>query len=260
MLKNLYQHRNYLFGSLWSDFRYRYSGTMFGFYWFVLTPFLEAVLYTFVFYNLIGLRSNGARGESYVLFLLNGLFPWFAFTHLIVRGSNILNVSAIYLRRMSISTEVFIARESLIAVVSLCIYTLILFPVNLAFGNSLSYNILIMPILILFLSSFGFVITLSLAHLRVFFPDVGEILGLLVHLWRWTLPINYGFDKLPENIRSILMWNPPYYFITSFRGVFLNKQLPSLEAWVHMTIWILIFGAIGSFITSKLSDDVKDLM
>jgi lipopolysaccharide transport system permease protein len=258
MIKNLRQHRRYLLGSLWSDFRFRYAGTMLGFFWFVVTPLLEAVLYSVIFSFLIGARSKDLHGDSYILFLLNGLLPWFAFTHLIVRGSNALNLSALYLRRLPIPTDVFIAREALVAMVSLFIYVLLLLPINLAFGNSLSWHVLLLPVLVLLFIALGYGIVLSLAHLRVFFSDLGEILGLLIQLWRWTLPINYSFNIFPEHIRSIFMFNPPYYFLTAFRGIFMEKELPSIAAWSHMIGWILIFISIGSFVSSRLSNEVKD--
>jgi ABC-type polysaccharide/polyol phosphate export permease len=261
MLKNLYIHRRYLLGSFWTDFRYRYAGTALGFYWFIVNPLLEALLYSIVFSYLIDSRSGGARGVPYVLFLLIGLFPWFAFTHIITRGSNALNSSALYLRRLAISTDIFIAREALVSMFSLFIYILILIPLNPLLGNALSWNVLVLPVLIFLFIAMGFGISLALAHVRVFFPDVGEILGVLVHLWRWTLPINYSYEIFPENIRSVLVWiNPPYYFINSFRDVFLERRLPSLEAWLHMIGWVVIFGIIGSFVSSRLAAEVRDQM
>ena len=261
MLKNLYHHRYYLLGSFWTDFRFRYAGTALGLFWFIVNPLLEALLYSIVFSYLIGARSGGTRGVSYTLFLLVGLFPWFAFTHIITRGSNSLNISALYLRRLAISTDVFIAREALISMFSLFIYILILIPVNLIFDNALSWNILVVPALIFLFIAMGFGISLTLAHLRVFFPDVGEVLGVMVQLWRWTLPINYSYDIFPDILRSILiLFNPPYYFITSFRDVFLERRLPSPEAWLHMIAWVLFFGMIGSFVSNRLGAEVKDQM
>lgn len=258
MLRELYTHRRYLLGSIWADFRFRYAGTVLGFFWFVVTPLLEAILYSVIFSFLLNARSQGPRGSSYTLFLLNGLFPWFAFTHLIVRGSNALNSSALYLRRLPISTYIFIAREALVAMISLGIYALLLLPINLIFGNTLSWHVLILPVLILFFIALGYGIVLSLAHLRVFFPDLGEMLGLLIQLWRWTLPINYSFSIFPDHIRSIFMLNPPYYFLSSFRGVFMQHEFPPLVAWIHMSIWILVFVWIGKFVSSHLAQEVKD--
>jgi lipopolysaccharide transport system permease protein len=258
MLKNLYIHRRYLLGSFWSDFRFGYAGTALGLFWFIVNPLLEALIYSVVFSYLIGLRSNSE--VSYPLFLLIGLFPWFSFAQILTRGSNTLYAEAVYLRRLPIPSEVFIAKNALIAMLSLLIYMVFLIPLNLIFKNALTWNLLILPVLIFLFTALGFGMTLTLAHLRVFFPDIGEVLGVLVQLWRWTLPINYSLNVFPKWLRSFMVFNPPYYFITSFRTVFIDKQIPPLEAWLHMIVWVLIFGILGSLVTHWLRSEVKDQM
>lgn len=259
MLKNLFIHRRFLFGSFWSEFRFRYAGSILGVFWFIINPILEAALYSFVFSYLIGLRGDG-RGESYIIFLLTGLFPWLAFSSMILHGSNALNTSSTYLRRLAVSSDVFVAKESLIALMSLFIYTLILIPANMAYGNPPSLSMLILPVLVFLFVALGFGVSLIVSHLRVFFPDVGEIIGVLVQLWRWTLPINYSLDLMPEWVRPIMQLNPPYYFLTSIRDVYLNGNLPSSEAWIHMLAWTFVFGLLGSMVSKRLGDEVKDLM
>ncbi len=260
MLKNLFVHRRYLLGSFWTDFRYRYAGTALGIFWFVFNPLLEALIYSVVFSYLVTLRSGLHRGVAYPLFLLIGLFPWFTFSQMLTMGSNTLNASSVYIRRLAISTDVFVAKEALVSMLSLSIYMVILLPINLFFKNPLSWAILILPILILLFVAMGFGLSLALAHLRVFFPDLGEVLNVLVQLWRWTLPINYSIDIFPDWLRSILVFNPPYYFIESFRSVFLERQLPQPVAWIHMISWVVVFGLIGSLVSRRLGNEVKDAM
>jgi ABC-type polysaccharide/polyol phosphate export permease len=260
MLRNLYIHRRYLFGSFWTDFRFRYAGTALGVFWFIVNPLLEATIYSVVFTYLIGLRSQGTREVSYTVFLLIGLMPWLSFSTMLTRGSNALNSASIFIRRLSIPTDIFVAKEALISMFSLFIYIVILIPISLLFGNPLSWNLLILPILIFLFIALGFGFSLTLAHLRVFFPDIGEVLGVLAQLWRWTLPINYSIDILPDWLQTIFKYNPPFYFITSFRDVFLERRLPSLEAWLYMVGWILFFGGLGSFVAHRLGAEVKDQM
>jgi ABC-type polysaccharide/polyol phosphate export permease len=260
MLKNLWFHRRYLLGSFWADFRFRYAGTALGLFWFIFNPLLEALVYSVVFTYLIGFRSGGTRGTAYTLFLLIGLFPWFTFSQIITRGSNALNSDSVFLRRLPIPSEVFIAKDALVSMLGLFIYMLVLIPLSLIFNNGLSWSLLILPVLIFLITALGFGMTLILAHLRVFFPDIGEILNVLVQLWRWTLPINYSVDVFPDWLRTIMEFNPPYYFITSFRDVFLDKQLPPPVAWLFMVAWVIFFGLIGAFVAHRLGNEVKDQM
>lgn len=260
MLKNLYIHRSYLLGSFWADFRYRYAGTAMGFFWFILTPLFEVVIYSIVFSQLITLRSGGAKGISYTLFLITALFPWLAFAHMITRGSNSLNSQIVYLRRLSIPPDVFVAKDVLYSFFSLLVYLIILIIAAPFMGGILGWSLLYLPILSILFCLLGFGFSLTVAHLRVLFPDLGEVLNVLVNLWRWTLPIMYVDDGFPDALRAVMRLNPPYYFIKSFRGVFLDSGFPTIEAWLYMLLWVVISLVIGGFVARGLRHEVKDML
>ncbi|MDD2921817.1 MAG: hypothetical protein PHQ36_05970, partial [Anaerolineales bacterium] len=115
--------------------------------------------------------------------------------------------------------------------------------------------------LIFLTAALGFGISLILAHLRVFFPDIGEVLGVLVQLWRWTLPVNFSYDVFPQWFAlTMKLTNPPYYFLASFRDVLIYRSMPSMHAWLFMVGWVLAFGILGSFTSRKLGAMVKDQM
>jgi ABC-type polysaccharide/polyol phosphate export permease len=260
MLKNLYVYRRYLLGSFWTDFRFRYAGTVLGVFWFVINPLLEATLYTVVFSQLLGARAS-SPGVPYILFLLTGLLPWMAFSQLIIHGCNSLNKASVYLRRLSIPTDVYVAKDALISMVSLAVYMVFIIPITLLFHNTLSWYLLILPVLILLMGALGFGISLVLAHLRVFFPDIVEVLAVLVQLWRWTLPVNFSYDIFPAWFVLIMkITNPPYYFLASFRDVIIYRNMPSIHAWSFMVGWVVFFGVLGSFVSRKLGAMVKDQM
>lgn len=258
MFKNLFTHRRYLFGSFWTEFRFRYAGTALGIFWFVVNPILEAAIYSVVFSYLLGLRSQAGRGVSYTLFLVIGLLPWLAFSTMLTHGSNVLNSSSAFLRRLAIPTEIFVAKESLISMLSLVVYIVVLLFIGPFLGGKFTWNLLILPVLIVLFVLLGYGFSLVLSHLRVFFPDIGEILGVLVQLWRWTLPINYSTDILPGWLSRIFKFNPPYYFITSFRDLFLDGRFPEPIAWFAMIAWVTVLLLLGSLITHRLGTEVKD--
>jgi ABC-type polysaccharide/polyol phosphate export permease len=193
-----------------------------------------------------------------VLFLVTGLFPWLSYTEAILRGTNALVQNAAYLRRMSIPTEIFIAKNSLLALFSLLIYLMLLLAYFLISGRSIGMSLLILPFLAVLLQLSAFGVTLVTAHLRILFPDIGEVLPTILQLWRWLLPILYSFDVFPELLQKILKLNPPYYFIESFRTIFLDNKLPGTGAWLNMLLWTAFLLTIGFFTAAKLRTDVVD--
>jgi ABC-type polysaccharide/polyol phosphate export permease len=260
MNNNLYKHRSYLAGSFWTDFRTRYAGTALGFFWFFINPLLDAVIYTLVFSQILAFRSDGLRGVDYTIFILTGVFPWVTLSQIISRGSNALNAQAPLLRRLAIPSEVFVARDSLMHLTGLLIYMAILLVFVFFLGYPISFRyFLVIPLALIF-CLFGFGIALMIAPLRVLFPDVGEILGALIQIWRWTLPVSFPFEIFPDRLQTLLVYNPPFYFIQSFRDVILENSLPTTEAWIHMLAWMLISIVTGFHISGRFEPMIREYL
>jgi len=257
--KKIISYRSYLFGTFWTDLRYRYAGTAIGFYWFIINPLVEITIYTVVFSHLLGFRAPG-RDSSYVSFLVTGLFPWLSYTESILKGTNFLIKNAPYLRKMSIPTEIFIAKNSLLSLFSLAIYLLLIFLFLLISNHGFGWSLILLPLLALLMQLSAFGIALITAHLRVLFPDIGEVLPTFLQLWRWLLPILYSYDIFPDLLQKVLKFNPPYYFIDSIRGIFLDDKLPGVESWMHMLLWTFFLISLGYWVSNRLRSEVVDAL
>lgn len=260
MLKNLYKYRRYLFGAFWTDFRYQYAGTVMGVFWMFIGPMIEVFIFTVIFSQLISIRSGGGRDISYTLFLTSGLFPFFAFSQLLNRGSNAIKKNALLMRRALIPSEVFVFKESLLVGFTLIIYLIFLIIISVFVNNPLSWLDALLPFFGVLLLVFGFGLALILANLRILFPDVGELLPVIVRLWRWTLPIMFSDKNFDPLIKRVMSLNPPYYFIRSFRDILIEHTIPPTDAWMFMGFWIIVMLILSGAVTKRLSNEVKDLL
>jgi ABC-type polysaccharide/polyol phosphate export permease len=260
MLKNLYKYHRYLLGSFWTDLRYRYAGTALGFFWVIVNPILELIIYTVVFSQIVSIRSGGGRGISYVLFLTSGLFPFLAFSQMINRGSSAIKSNALYMRRSLVPSEVFVFKEGLLASFSFLIYLVLLLPISLVAHNPITWQAALMPLFAVLLLMLGFGMAIPLANFRILFPDLAEIVPVLLQLWRWTLPVMFTDKNFPGWLRRLMSLNPPYYFIRSFRDVLIEHTIPPIEAWLSMGFWILVFLFIAQLVSRWLRNEVKDLL
>jgi len=223
-------------------------------------PLIEVFIFTVIFSQIISIRSGGGKDVSYTLFLTSGLFPFFAFSQLLNQGSNAIKKNALLMRRALIPAEVFVFKESLLVGFTFIIYLIFLVVISVFVKNPLSWIVALMPALGLLLLIFGFGLALILANLRVLFPDVGELLPVIIRLWRWTLPIMFSDNNFDPLIRRVMSLNPPYFFIRSFRDVLIEHTLPSTGAWLIMGFWIIVFMLLSSFVSNRLSNEVKDLL
>jgi ABC-type polysaccharide/polyol phosphate export permease len=179
---------------------------------------------------------------------------------MISRGANAIESNALYMRRSLVPAEVFVFKEALLAGFSFLIYLVLLIPISLVANNPITWRVLVMPLSAVFLLLLGFGMAIPLANLRVLFPDLAEIVPVILQLWRWTLPIMFSDEKFPDLLRRIMSLNPPYYFIRSFRDILIEHRLPSFEAWLFMGGWIVFFLLISQMVSRQLRNEVKDLL
>lgn len=258
VLKNLFRYRRYIVENAWNELRFRYAGTTLGFFWNVINPLIEVLIYSLVFSQLFTLRSGSSGSNDYVLYLISGLFPWISFSGSIMEGSNTLIKNRSYLRRLALPPEIFIAVNFITSILSLHIYFVWLVLYKLIIHRGLGLEIILLPVLgiMLHLLSFGF--TLIVANVQVLIPDIREILRAFVHIWRWTMPIIYTASIFPENAQFLFDLNPPYVFIQSIRGILVDQSLPAANEWLRMSLWGIIFILVGFAVSTKLASDVKD--
>ena len=260
IFRHLARHRGYIWRAAKTDFRFQYAGTSLGVLWNVLNPLLLIVIYTFVFSTILRLRAGGDADLSYPLFLCAGLLPWLAFSQSLVLASSQLLRSAVYLRRMTVPPEVFVAKSVLMSTFGMGIVSVLIVAIAFFSGRPPSPALAFLPLLIagLMLLALGF--GLVLAVLRVYFRDVGEILRAVTVAWRWTMPIIYAEELVPERFRVLFDINPPYPFIRAIRSVLLGLGSPQPREIVLMAAWSVTGLLLGAFVFKRLSSGVRDIL
>ena len=257
LLDNLYKYRRYIWYNAWYEMRYRYAGTGMGILWNIINPLCEILIYTVVFSLLL---SRGVSGKSYALYLMAGLLPWRTFAEAISQGSNAFIQNSIYLRRLAIPSEVFVAKVALTSLFLLLIYLGLVLPVSVLLGGHLGLGILLLPVLGLLLQGVAFGMGLVLANLQTLFHDVRQILQFLIPLWSWIMQIFYPENVIPKDILPWLYLSPPYAFIESVRHLILENQIPEIQVWLIMLAWLCFFLWLGANVNQRLQNEVRDTL
>lgn len=71
-----------------NDFKTRFAGSYFGFFWALVNPIVTILLYYFIF--TVAFHSGPVNGKPYVLWMVGGLVPWFLFQEGLSNGTNAL--------------------------------------------------------------------------------------------------------------------------------------------------------------------------
>jgi lipopolysaccharide transport system permease protein len=258
MLGHLLEHRRYIWKSAWTDFRIQYASTQFGVFWHVVHPLTSVLIYVIVFTFVVGDARWFDSSTTYVLVLCAGVLTWVSFSESLLQGSNALLANSVYLRRLPLPGEVFIAKSLLASSISTAIMLGFLVVLSVALGVRPTLSWAFVPLIGVLFQALAFGAALLLAPLRVLFRDVGEALRSLLLLWLWTQPIVYPVTLVPEEFRPWLLLNPPYAFIDSLRGALLHGVVPDAGRWLLMLGWVGAGLVIGRLVLDRCRSATKD--
>lgn len=94
-----------------------------------------------------------------------------------------------------------------------------------------------------------------LAQGSVFFRDIQHIYNAVLTAWMYLTPLFYPITLLPESLRHLVTTlNPMYFYITQFRQIVLDCQMPDLYLMAAGTGVALFMLLLGTWAFLKTQD------
>lgn len=233
------------------EIRARYKQSIIGYFWILLNPLAQLLVYSFVFSVIFRFPSNDI---PYPIFLLAGLLPWIYFQTTISSATTSLVENA------NLITKIYFPRETIIYSV-ICakaidfLFACLLFIIFILISQTSIQisSILIIPLLftqILLMAGISFL----LSAFNLFYRDIQYLTNLILMLWMYLTPVVYPLSLVPKEFVWIYKLNPMVGIIEGYRsalfGFPLDKGTILLAFIVSLTIFIL------GFIVFKKSEKV----
>lgn len=261
MLRALWAYRGFVRNMVAREFRARYTGSLLGAGWALITPLLSIVIYLVIFSELMkGRMPNSAEGDdlAYGIYLCTGIFAWGYFSEVATRSLSVFLEFANLLKKLAFP-------RITLPVVVLCSATLNFAMVAVVFlglligtGRFPGWSIFALLPLLALQQAIAIGLGIALGTLNVFFRDVGAVMAVVMNLWFWATPIVYHPDGLPAWARPILEWNPLYAVFRSYHRVVLEGAWPEWSTLLYplVTAVVVLVLALGTF--RALSGDLVD--
>lgn len=253
-IRSLARNRRLLLGLVARDLQARYVGSAMGFFWSVVFPFLNLLVYMFVFRMVLGVRFNDAASPGQTaLWMLAGITIWQAFGETVSRSTNALVDNQNLIQKVVFPSEILPAYLALSALVNMAIGIVIVLggvawfvwvdpqggalPAEalqrattsgdpshqLGFGPTL----LLVPLLALLQAAFTIGLGTLLAAFNLFLRDVYHLIGVFMTVWMFATPIFYPPELVvKKGYGWMLDWNPMYWVIDAWRGALLFGEWP----------------------------------
>lgn len=246
--KELYEYREMIYSLVQKELRGKYKGSILGFFWSLLIPLFQLVIYTIVF----SVFMDSAI-EKFYIFLFVALIPWLFFSNCISGGATSIIqqknlVEKIYFPRMVLPIAYTISYF-----INMLLSFVIVFIALFISGIGIRLEILwYLPIIMLIEFVMGIGGALLFSALTVYFRDLEFILNIITMAWMYMTPILYPLEQIPEAIRSFLYLNPMTSVIIAYRDILYYQHAPEMQTLLYAIVWGGITLIIGWITFQKL--------
>lgn len=268
-LGELWSYRELLLILAWRDIKVRYKQTVLGAAWAVLQPVATMLVFSVFFGRMAQAPSDAAASPltPYPLFVFAGLLLWFFFANTVVSASQSM------LGNQSLVTKVYFPRL-LIPISAAGPYLLdffigfgLLIVMMLAYGVTLGWGLLLVPVFALALTASAVGMGILLSALTVAYRDFRYVVPFMIQLWMFATPAIYmRSDVLMGTTgRWLMMLNPIHGLIVNFRAAVLSGPSRAggefdLTALALSLAVGLVFLAAGCFYFRRVERNFADIM
>ncbi len=188
-----------------TDFKLRFSTSIFGYIWSVITPFGIFIVLYLVFGYLLKI---GGQDPFYRDKLLLGLFIWRYFAEASTGGIQSLLGKSHIIGKLYFPRSIAVLGASLnyflTFMINMCIVIVFLVVDGVNFNRYSFFFILYIIELYIFVLGISFL--LSVVYLR--FRDLAEIWMILITAGFYATPIIWPIERIPEQYRKLIYINP----------------------------------------------------
>ncbi len=241
-MKQYLEKYGYLYTQLVKrDFNKKYKRSVLGIFWSVLSPLLTFLVMVLVFTHFFGRTT-----AYYSVYLFTGQIVFGYFTEATNGGMNSFTSGAGLFTKLRVPKLIFMATSNTLALINFCLTFLVLLIFIIKDGLISSHLLLFLyPLFCMTLFNIG--VGLVLGTMYVFFKDIQYLYSVLTRLLMYLSAIFYNVSSYPVEIQKLFLLNPIFVYITYFREIIIEQQVPS--GYIHFLsafygVFILWFGLL----------------
>lgn len=243
-LRDVWARRPLMWNLTRTDLKGEHFDTALGQLWIILDPLLLAAVYYLLRSVVRPIGSADAR-QLLIAHLIMGIFFFYYTKNSALQGSK----SIVGNKQLVLNTSFPRAIFPLVSVMkAFCTFlpTLVVyFPLHLALGQPFGAPLLLLPVVIVLLTSFNLGCALFFAPLNVFFRDTQGFLPYVFRVWLYVTPILFLIGEIPSHNLVWFQLNPLYAFYAVLEPMW-QAEWPSW-AWLGIaSAWSVVAFVVGA--------------
>lgn len=248
MLYNIYMHKLEVFNRRnrillnelsKTDFKLRYQGSILGYLWAIIRPFLMFGTMYLVFAKFL---RFGDEIPHYPVYLLVGTVLWNFFIECTNQGIQSLLIRSDLMRKIAFPKWIIVLSATTTALINLGINFVVIILFSFFSGIAPNLGWLLVPFLILELYLLSLGLALLLGSVNIRYRDIQSIWEVLVQALFYAVPIIYPIQMVAtySNFTAhLLMLNPIAQVIQDVRSLLVTDA--TLTSWEILPHFLLNF-------------------
>jgi len=233
ILQSIWRYREFIFLSIISELKLRFSRSTLGGLWIVIHPLVQVIIYATIFSAVLSAKLPDTDNKfAYTAYLISGMLGWTIFSEVFTRCVNVFIDNGNLIKKMSFPKLCLPLIVAGVACVNGAILTVAIIIVLAILSYSIGLALFVLPVLIFITVFFGLSLGLLLGILNVFIRDIGQIVSIVMQLLFWFTPIVYPISIIPSQFHIFLKLNPIYHFVTAYQSVLVYNQAPQITSLV----------------------------
>ncbi len=247
-------HKYLLLQLVQREIKARYKQSIIGYFWVVLNPLAQMLVYTFVFSIVFRFPSE----IPYPLFLFAALLPWTQLQTTISAATNSLVSNDVLLKKVAFPREVIpysvVISKLLDFIFASLIFIIMMVLYKQPFLLSSLYFFALFFVQIILMTG----ISLLLSALNLFYRDIQYLTTLVLMIWMYMTPVVYPLSLVPAEYIWIYKLNPMVGLIEGYRSALFGFPFEtSIISWsVFISLALFIIGFVVFKRTEKVFADV----
>ncbi len=248
-LRQLWQRRHFIITYASSRNVSKYSNSVLGQLWQVLTPLLNAAVYWLMFGLILGQKDKAGVGGNYTAFLITGVMV-FTFTQRSVLGGaksvsgNLSLIRALHFPRASLPLAYTLQELQQLG------WSMgVLFAIVLVTGEPITWLWVLIPVVLLLQTLFNLGASLFIARVGASVRDMNQLLPFALRTWLYASGVFFSIEEqtkgLPELLRWVLEANPAAAYIQLMRDLLIFEQVPDQWTWITCVFWAVCALIVG---------------
>ncbi len=245
--RSTYKRNLFVLMSLVSkDFKLKYRRSILGVLWSVLNPLLMMAVLSAVFSFMFRFSI-----ENYPLYLILGNILFVLVSDSTGEAMGSVIAASPLIKKINVEKMIFPLEKVIFQLINFVISLIAVACVMLYFGIFPTVNLLLLPILLLYVVIFSAGLGLLLSALTVFFRDVMHLWGVVLTAWMYATPIFYPTDMLSGWMQQAMNFNPLFHYVDYFRSIVMWNTAPGLQENLICLGFALITFLIGFIVFRK---------